>query len=190
MSITACTLNGNSCPVFGGGALTTWTPTGNTTIINSTITGNIASGAGNGYGGGICNGSGGKLYLTNCTVSGNTASSVPGGGGIENKGTKIICARQRKALAKALIVPVSSPPRNSLHFPGGNSCHRDGGPQRSVQCPPCRRDPRRSGGNSRREKARRPESGVCSLTVYISRRMRSERSQLGEPSMPFEGCRE
>src|SRR5262249_28973435 len=49
----------------------------------------------NGYGGGITNGAGSKLYLTNCTVSGNTAygsggsGTGGGGGGIDNKGTAV-----------------------------------------------------------------------------------------------------
>jgi hypothetical protein len=95
LTVNNCTISNNTCPNFGGGGLTTWTPTGPTTVINSTITGNKATSPGNGYGGGICNGSGGKLYLTNCTVSNNTAYGSGnsgtgfGGGGIDSKGTSV-----------------------------------------------------------------------------------------------------
>jgi hypothetical protein len=52
------------------------------------ISGNTATGAGSGlgYGGGVFNNSG-TLALTNCTVSGNSALSGPGGG-ISNRGTR------------------------------------------------------------------------------------------------------
>src|SRR5207244_1932400 len=76
-TMTGCTVSGNTSFNFGGGAFTTWTPTGPTTLINSTFTGNQASSAGNGYGGAICAGSSnvaaGTFTITNCTISGNTS---------------------------------------------------------------------------------------------------------------------
>lgn len=81
LSISDCTIAGNSCVWLGAG-IYCLSPA---TISNSTFSGNTATGPG-GYGGGIY--SAADLTLTNSTFSGNLAqglsigSSDPGGGGV------------------------------------------------------------------------------------------------------------
>ncbi|MDQ2786607.1 MAG: right-handed parallel beta-helix repeat-containing protein [Chloroflexota bacterium] len=71
LTLTASTVNGNNASGLGGGLLITGTQS--QTIINSTITGNIAA-----SGGGIDNQ--GALVITNSTISANHASVTDGGG--------------------------------------------------------------------------------------------------------------
>jgi parallel beta-helix repeat protein len=77
LSLTNCTVHGNSA-ANGGGLYDVYGPT---TLTNCTVSGNSA-GAG---GGGLFNGggvnSGGMMTLTNCTVTGNSANT---GGGFKN----------------------------------------------------------------------------------------------------------
>jgi len=73
-SITDC-ISGDIC---GGGIFNR----GTLTVTNSTLISNIADG-GSGAGGGISNGGGGTLTVTNSTFSGNRAGN---GGGIYNDG--------------------------------------------------------------------------------------------------------
>ena len=80
LTVTNCTLSGNSAP-DGGGIYSS----GVLTVINSTLSGNSVNGGSNGWGGGIMNGGVGILTVTNSTVSGNSATSY--GGGILNFGT-------------------------------------------------------------------------------------------------------
>lgn len=73
VTLDSLTLSGGSNFSSGGGGLYN---TGNTLVVDSTITANTASG-----GGGIMNG-GGSLTVSNSTLSGNT--TLAGGGGIWN----------------------------------------------------------------------------------------------------------
>jgi hypothetical protein len=107
LTLTDCTLSGNSSFLVGGGidnsgtlTLTDATLSGNSgrgggggiandggtvTVTNSTLNGNGAfggGGLGDGFGGGIVNS--GTVTLTNSTLSGNSATV--GGGGIANDG--------------------------------------------------------------------------------------------------------
>ncbi len=70
LTLTGCTISGNSSTDFGGGI----NNLGTLTVVNSTLSGNSSS-----TGGGIENG--GTLTLTNCTISGNSGNF---GGAIEN----------------------------------------------------------------------------------------------------------
>jgi CSLREA domain-containing protein len=74
LTITNCTITGNSTPNGTGGGILNG---GTLTVTNSTITGNSASNSG----GGIRNLSG-TLTVTNSTITGNSATL--GGGGIVN----------------------------------------------------------------------------------------------------------
>jgi hypothetical protein len=76
LSLTNCTISGNSAGGYGGGLYSL----GGTLVLTScTVSGNSASTVG----GGLRN-NGGTLSLTNCTISGNSALS---GGGLFNSGT-------------------------------------------------------------------------------------------------------
>jgi len=78
LTLTNCTLSGNSAFIGGGGIANF----GTLTVINSTFSGNTASREYAGGGGGIYNF--GTLTLRDCTLSGNSATS--GGGGLSNGG--------------------------------------------------------------------------------------------------------
>jgi len=79
LTLTNCTVSGNSAHYGGGGI---WNG-GTLTLTDCTVSGNTS----NGYGGGINNAYGSStLTLTNCTVSGNTSESYSGGG-INNEDT-------------------------------------------------------------------------------------------------------
>jgi CSLREA domain-containing protein len=82
LTLTNCTLSGNSAAVGVGGGI--YNETGGTlTLTNCTLSGNSAEGsnsATDGNGGGIFNS--GKATLTNCTLSGNSTEGA--GGGIYN----------------------------------------------------------------------------------------------------------
>jgi hypothetical protein len=87
LTLTGCTVSGNSSFV-GAGIYND----GTTMLTNCTIANNTATryGLGGGQAGGIFANSGSTLYLTNCTVSGNTATGNPsggGGGGLQLGGT-------------------------------------------------------------------------------------------------------
>lgn len=84
MTISNCTISGNSTIGSGGGI----SNAGPLTITNSTISGNSANHKGFGNGGGISTGGPfAVLAITNCTISGNSVGSVQGsGGGIEVSG--------------------------------------------------------------------------------------------------------
>jgi hypothetical protein len=107
LTLTDCTVSGNSAGYGGGGllsngplTLTRCTVSGNysyvaggiyggpATLTDCTVSGNSA-----GYGGGIV---GGGLTLTNCTISGNSATGSPGsngyGGGISCGGAATLTA--------------------------------------------------------------------------------------------------
>ena len=94
LTVTNCTLSGNSAPQ-GGGILSE--PGGTLTVTNSTLSGNSADY----FGGGILNYEG-TLTVTNSTLSGNSAGE---GGGIDNAG--------------GLWVANSTLSRNSAQFGGG-----------------------------------------------------------------------
>ncbi len=101
LTLTDCTVSGNSAIINGGGVYTTaggmtsltdctvsgnsalqagvFVNSGTTLLTGCTVSGNVAS-----YGAGVYN-SQGTLTLTNCTVSGNTASIS--GGGVYSRGT-------------------------------------------------------------------------------------------------------
>ncbi len=87
LSLTKCTISGNSATEFGfGGGVSNY---GTLAMSNCNVTGNSA------YGGcGVSNGYGATATLTNCTVSGNGSTGVGGpgggvasGGGVNNDGT-------------------------------------------------------------------------------------------------------
>jgi hypothetical protein len=92
LEMTNSTINGNSVGGRGGGIYNT----GNAIITSSTISGN-SSGGGYpgppepGFGGGVSNGTGATLTISNSTISGNsvlTTDKGPGcGGGIGNNGS-------------------------------------------------------------------------------------------------------
>ncbi len=78
MTLTDCTISGNSARLGGG-----ISNTGNLNVVRSTISGNTSQ-----YdGGGINNASGGGLYIINSTISGNISQATDSGGGIFNGGT-------------------------------------------------------------------------------------------------------
>ena len=72
LTLTGCTLEGNSAQDFGGGVFNQ----GMLTLTGCTLTGNTAANYG---GGGVSNS--GTLTMTGCTLTGNTA---PNGGGVFN----------------------------------------------------------------------------------------------------------
>jgi hypothetical protein len=75
LSLTNCTVTGNSATAVGGGV---FNGSGSvSSLTNCTVTGNSAP-----YGGGVDND--GTMSMTNCTVSGNSASAA--GGGVFNFG--------------------------------------------------------------------------------------------------------
>ena len=78
LTLTGCTVSGNSAFVGAGIYNDGTTMLTNCTIANNTATDN---GLGGGRAGGIFANNGSTLYLTNCTVSGNVATSPNGGGG-------------------------------------------------------------------------------------------------------------
>jgi hypothetical protein len=86
LTLTNCTVSGNSS-IIGAGIYND----GTTMLTNCTIANNTATdaGVGGGRAGGIFNNNGSTLYLTNCTVSGNVATSPNGGagGGLQLGGT-------------------------------------------------------------------------------------------------------
>jgi hypothetical protein len=87
LTLTGCTISGNSS-IIGAGIYND----GTTMLTNCTIANNTATdaGVGGGRAGGIFNNSSSTLYLTNCTVSGNAAIGNPnggGGGGLQLGGT-------------------------------------------------------------------------------------------------------
>ena len=101
LTLTDCTVSGNSSSGNGGGV---YTRGGTTTLIDCSISGNSAFQAGvfvaNGttvltgctvsgntgsYGAGLYAGAAGTMTLTNCTVSGNSATV--NGGGVYSRGT-------------------------------------------------------------------------------------------------------
>jgi hypothetical protein len=77
VTLTDCTVSGNSGGLFDGGGM--FNNSGTATLTDCTVSGNSAP---NGFGGGLAN-SGGTVTLTDCTVSGNSATSV---GGLFNNG--------------------------------------------------------------------------------------------------------
>ena len=79
LTLTNCTLSGNTGKAGGGGIFNH--STGAVTLTNCTLSGNSAT---SDLGGGIQNALSGAVTLTNCTLSGNFA---PAGGGIFNSGT-------------------------------------------------------------------------------------------------------
>jgi hypothetical protein len=106
LSLTGCTLAGNSAVLSGGGGIVN-DFFGTVTLTDCTLSGNSAGGDGggianlgtvsltgcaltgnsslNGFGGGLFNGGIATLTLTNCALTGNTADLD--GGGIYNLGT-------------------------------------------------------------------------------------------------------
>ncbi len=79
MTLTNCTVSGNTATGNGGGLANY----GMATLTNCTVSGNNTATSGNHYGGGIFT-KGGVLHLTNCTIASNTASLS--GGGIDAQG--------------------------------------------------------------------------------------------------------
>ena len=77
LSVTGCTISGNTARENGGGILNQ----GTATISSSTITGNAASNGGGIYNGGNNYNFGGTATISGCTISGNSATW---GGGIYN----------------------------------------------------------------------------------------------------------
>jgi hypothetical protein len=77
VTLTNCTISGNSATSSGGGLFNV----GTATLTDCTISGNSAQSGG----GGVNNG--GTAYLTNCTISQNSA---PDAGGVENTSTAYI----------------------------------------------------------------------------------------------------
>jgi predicted outer membrane repeat protein len=91
LTVTNCTLSGNSASSAGGGI----DNAGTLMITNCTISGNSSA---SGDGGGIWNG--GTLTVTNCTISGN--SSASGDGGVDNKAGTV-------SLANTIIATNTAP---------------------------------------------------------------------------------
>ena len=75
MTLTACTISGNTASNNGGGLA----DYGTAILINSTLSGNTASHSG----GALFSNRGNTLTLTDCTVSGNSSKA---GGGLYNFG--------------------------------------------------------------------------------------------------------
>lgn len=88
LTITDCTITGNTTDNYGGGIQSVFSI--ETLVTNSTISGNSGFG-----GGGINNGGGSRTVLMDCEVSNNTStgepsSLFPGGGGIvNNEGSEV-----------------------------------------------------------------------------------------------------
>jgi hypothetical protein len=87
LTLNRCTVVDNhGTGTLGGGGIATISKTGSTTLINSTVSGNVT----NNYGGGILAAYGGTVNLIHSTVSGNIANENylseywGGGGGIYN----------------------------------------------------------------------------------------------------------
>jgi hypothetical protein len=92
MSLTNCTISGNSASGIGGGLTNEVGAT--TTLIDcavrdNSVSGNSASGnAGSRDGGGVANARSGMIALFDCTISGN--STADDGGGVLNEGTATV----------------------------------------------------------------------------------------------------
>ena len=82
VTMTACTISGNSAKYDGGGV---YTYSGTVTLTDCTLSGNSTFG-----GGGIYNEAFGTTTLTGCTLSGNSATTA--GGGACNEGTMTLTA--------------------------------------------------------------------------------------------------
>ena len=79
LTLTKCTISGNTGSTNGGGLANY----GTAILANCTVSGNHSATSAGHNGGGIFT-KGGALYLTNCTIASNTASQS--GGGIEAQG--------------------------------------------------------------------------------------------------------
>jgi len=126
MNIDGTIINGNTASgndaTNGGGGIYNLNA-GTVTIINATISNNVANGTA-GSGGGILNDVGSMLTITNTEISGNTA--VRAGGGIEdNSETSTIVLNNVDLTGNS----VSGPPGNGggLHITGGGSATITGG---------------------------------------------------------------
>ena len=126
MSIDGTVIDGNTAggndATNGGGGIYNLNA-GTVTIINATISNNVADGTA-GSGGGILNDVGSQLTITDTEISGNTA--VRAGGGIEdNSGTSTIVLNNVDLTGNS----VSGPPGNGggLHITGGGSATLNGG---------------------------------------------------------------
>jgi parallel beta-helix repeat protein/predicted outer membrane repeat protein len=75
-TINNCVISGNTNDWQGGGIHLSDGPS---IITNTIITGNSSTALGEGYGGGICMWSGTSPTITNCVISGNTATKDGGG---------------------------------------------------------------------------------------------------------------
>jgi CSLREA domain-containing protein len=85
VTLTSCTLSGNSSNPFSGGAISTGSAGSILILRDTTVSGNTASGFSAASGGGIAvgqTGSGGSCVIVNSTISGNNATQD--GGGIYN----------------------------------------------------------------------------------------------------------
>lgn len=81
LTLTRSHVSGNTTDASGAGI---FNEVGEVTLDASDVTGNTATGAG----GGVFNNSSAKLTLVNgSAISGNTAQSLSGGGGVSNRGT-------------------------------------------------------------------------------------------------------
>jgi hypothetical protein len=104
MTITRCTISGNSASLGGG----INNNSGSLTITNSTINDNLAfNNPGQGIGGGIYNNA--SMTISNCTISGNLAGGSPSGdgagGGIGNMGNlEILSSTVANNSASGLMV--------------------------------------------------------------------------------------
>jgi hypothetical protein len=125
LSVRNCTISGNSATGRGlGGGISNDARTGSgvLTIDSSSVTGNSAS-----VGGGIYSSGNTTVTVTNCTISGNTATGTSGtaasGGGIFNDGTALATN-----LTAALIVSNSTLSGNSAtsHDGEGGAIYNDG----------------------------------------------------------------
>jgi hypothetical protein len=85
VTLTDCTLSGNTAFTSGGGV----SNIGTATLTGCTLSGNNVHAVGGG-GGGMSNG--GTAYLTDCTVSGNSVSDGSGGGVYNTFGTAYLTA--------------------------------------------------------------------------------------------------
>ncbi len=89
LNITNSTLSANSGTNASGGGIRVQQATGTLKITNSTICNNtVTKGSGNGLGAGIYfYASTTTSYLTNCTITGNSANEIYGGGICQDNGT-------------------------------------------------------------------------------------------------------
>ncbi|HNH84008.1 MAG TPA: choice-of-anchor Q domain-containing protein, partial [Acidobacteriota bacterium] len=78
LTMTDCTVSGNTSGEGGGAGF----EFGTSTISGCTFTGNIQTDGGAGSGGGVSHTLGGNVFLTNCTITGNTAASFSGAAGV------------------------------------------------------------------------------------------------------------